>query len=280
VHAKQRFPVPEPLGDDPRPPVEGDEIGQVPLGAVHLGVFQEVPLARDVVSPVEARDDVERRDRPAPVVHDPDGLLGGHPAVLLVPPGDREAASLGLPEDVVGSAVPPRAPAAKAPHPLIDDPGVDLGVLPVPDPPPVKGARPVVLGEDVGLGGQTLHDLDRFRLVEIERHEVFVRIGAEETQARSLVRHPAGEGIEERLVERGGVTHRLAPLGQLDLDRLGAQLREVVRAGGAENVLGRGNCPDPFQDLGLFVPLLRVEDGLAEIFERHILKVFCDCCSH
>jgi hypothetical protein len=153
-------------------------------------------------------------------------------------------------------------------------------MLPRADPPPVERARPVVLGEDVGLGGQTLHDLDRFGLVEVERHEVLVRVRAEEAQPRPLVRHPAGEGIEERLVERRGVPHRLAPLGQLDLDRLGAQLRQVVRAGGAEDVLRGGDRPDSFQGLGLVVPLRGVEHGPAEILERHIFYVFADRSGH
>jgi hypothetical protein len=243
---------------------------------VHLGIFEELTHAGDVVAPVQGGDDVERGDGAAPIIHDPDGLLGGHPAVLPRPAGHGEAAALGLPEDVVGGAVAARAPAAEPSQPLVDHPRIEILVLPVPDSPPVERSRPVVLGAHVGLGGEPLHDLDRLRLVEVKGHEVFVRVRAEETQPRPLVGHPPGERVEERLVERGGVAHRLASLGELDLDRLGAQLGKVRRDAGAQDVLGRGDDPDPLHDLRLLERILRIEDGPAEILERHVLQGFID----
>jgi hypothetical protein len=72
------------------------------------------------------------------------------------------------------------------------------------------------------------------------------------------------------------VPHRLAPLRQLDLDRLGPQLGQVRRAGRAEDVLGGGDGTDPLQDLGLMENVLRIEDAAAEILKRHVLQSFID----
>src|SRR2546422_3852887 len=154
VDTQEGVPVAPPLGHQAVAAVEGDAVGEVPLGSLDLRVLHEAPEAGDIVAPVHARQDLEGGHHPAPVVHDPDRLLRGEASLIQWPASHREAAALGLTQDVVAGPLPAGAPAAEAAEPLVDEPGVDLAQLPVTDPPAVEGAGSVVFHDAVAFSGQ------------------------------------------------------------------------------------------------------------------------------
>ena len=212
----------------------------MPRDAMDLRVLDEGPLAGDRVPPVEGRQNRGGGHHAAPVVRQPDRVLGRRPASVGGFAGDPEGAAHGLAQDVVGGPDPSRPPAAEPAQPLVDEAGIDLGEMLIAHAPPVEGSGPVVLDHHVRLGRELQHGLPRLRAVEVEADELLVGVGPEEAQARARFRNPAGERVEKGLVERGRVPHRLAAPGRLDLDDLGSQLGQVAGAGGTEDVLRAG----------------------------------------
>ena len=151
-------------------------------------------------------------------------MLGRSTAKNFLLASHAEVSALRLAKDVVGGSHTPRSPATETTQPAVHQPGIDLFQLPVSNTPAVESARAVVLHHDVRLGGQLFHDRLPFRSVEIHRDEVLVGVGTQEAEPGTALWHPLGERVEERLVERRGMPHRLATLGGLDLDYLRTQL--------------------------------------------------------
>jgi hypothetical protein len=189
MDGEEAVPVPPPLGHQAVAAVEGDAVGEVALGPLHLGILHEVPQAGDIVPPVHTGQDLEGAHHPSPVVHDPDGLFGGVASLIEGPAGDREAATLGLTQDVVTGPLAARAPAAEPSQPLVDEPRIRLAELTVADPPAVEGAGPVVFHHAVGLVGQHLDDRLPLRLMEVHREEILVVVGPEEAEPGPHLRH-------------------------------------------------------------------------------------------
>ena len=262
VRAELRVPVAPALAPDAVTAVERQRVLEQSLDAMHLRVLDEGPLARDRVPPVERREDRDRGHHAAPVVGEPDRVLGRRPAPVGGFARDPERSAHGLAQDVVGGPDAPRAPAAETAEPLVDEARVDLGEMLIAHPPPVESSGPEVLDEDVHLGRELRHRGPRLGPVEVEGDELLVRVRPEEAEAGPRLRHPAGEREEERLVERGRVTHRLAAPRRLDLDDLGSQLGQVSRAGGTEDVLRAGEDANALQDLRLAGCDLVVEELL------------------
>ena len=273
--AELGVPVAPALAPDAVPAVERQRVLEHPRDAVDLRVLDEGPLSGDVVPPVEGREDRDGGHHAAPVVRQPDRVLGRRATPVGGLTRDPEGAAHGLAENVVRGPDATGAPSAESAEPLVDDARVDLLEVLIPDSPAVERSGPEVLDHHVRLGRELQHGLLRLRPVEVESDELLVRVGPEEAEARPRLRHPPGEREEERLVERGRVTHRLAAPRRLDLDDLGAQLGEVARAGGAEDVLRAGEDAIALQDFRLAGRRLVVEELLTVGFEVGRCHLVC-----
>ena len=82
-----------------------------------------------------------------------------------------------------------------------------------------------VLDHDVGALDEPQHELAALGLREVDGHRPLARVGAVE---RGAVLHPVGVGRRPH----GGEAHAVGPAGRLDLDHVGAERRELVRARG------------------------------------------------
>jgi hypothetical protein len=96
-------------------------------------------------------------------------------------------------------------------------------------------ARRLVLGDHVCAPDHVEEHGLALRALEIERHALLVRVEEEEVAA-----------VDARLL-RAAVTARLAPAGLLDLDDVGAEPREQLRARGAGFELGEVEHADAVQ---------------------------------
>src|SRR5208337_4370650 len=106
-----------------------------------------------------------------------------------------------------------------------------------------------------------------FRFVKVDGDEILVRVCAQEAESRAALRHPLGKWVEEWLVKRSSMAHRLAAPGRLDLDDFGAKLGHVGSAGGTQNVLGTGQDAVSLQHFGLGKFLLGTEGFPAKLLE-------------
>ena len=249
------------------PTIQGQSVLQLASNSVNLRIFGKRALAGNLVTPVQRSQDLHRAHHASPVVRQPDGVLGGSAAEEFLLAGHAEVPALGLTEDVVGGAHAPRPPAAETTQPAIHQPGIDFLQLPVADTPTLESARAVVLHHHVGLGCQFLYDVLTLFAVEVNRDEVLVGVGTEKSQTGTALRHPARERIQERLIERRGMAHGLAPPGRLNLDDLGAELRHVRSAGRAKYVLRAREHAVALKRLRLAECLLEVKGLAAELFK-------------
>src|ERR1019366_3948948 len=267
VDAQLGIPVAPALAGDAEFAVEGQGILELAGDAVHLRVLGKGALAGDVIAPVQRGQDLRGAHHAAPVVGQPDGVLGRRAAEVFLFAGHAEVAALRLSENVVRRADSSRSPAAKTTEPAVDEPGIDLLQLTVSDAPAVEGSGAVVLHEHVRFGGQFLDQRLSFRLVEVDGDEILVRIRPYKAQPRAALRDPHGKWIEEGLVKRSGVAHRLAAPGGLDLDDFGSQFGHVGSAAGTQNVLGTRQHPVSLQHFGFGELLLGIEAFPAELLE-------------
>src|SRR3990172_7568766 len=134
--------------------IEDVEVGLGP------GDLDELPLSGKLISPVERRQDVDRRLLPGDVVVDPDPGPGG---VAPLPPGELVLGGAGVVEEgggalrerielplaVLGDPVLEGTPRPSDTHPAIDGPRVDPGDLPVPDAEIVHVSGEMPLDNDV-----------------------------------------------------------------------------------------------------------------------------------
>ena len=97
-----------------------------------------------------------------------------------------------------------------------------------------------VLHQDVAIGDQPQRDLLPFRLADIQRDRHLVAVHANEIRALLGPRH-------ERRSEAAGIVTGARPL---DLDHLGAQIAQHLRAGGTREHTGQVEHAQPLERAG------------------------------
>src|SRR5947209_5347740 len=167
VDAQLGIPVAPALADNAVPAVQRQRILDLARDPVHLRVFGERSLTRDFVAPVQRGQNLYRTHHAAPVIGQPDGVLGRSSAHEFWLAGHAEVTALSLAKDVIGGAHAPWPPAAEAAQPAIHQPGVDLAQLSVADPPALESAGAIVLHHHIRFGGQFLYDRLTLGAVEV-----------------------------------------------------------------------------------------------------------------
>ncbi len=249
VDGELGVPVPPPLADDAEAAVERYGIPGEPGRGLHLGELDHGPEP-GLPPPVDRRQDPVGDQGAGGPVDDPVGGLEGMPTHVLVHPGDRGEAGVGLAQDIVGAAKD-LGPIAKAAAPHVDEPRVDLLEGPVAHLPPVERPGPVQLGQPVALPDQVVEYFPHLRDVVVHRQVELVDVRPEEAETGPGHRTGVVQRIQVRLVEGGGVPHGVPHPRDLDLDHLGPQLGQVGRGVGREDIHGTAQPPDPLQRLGL-----------------------------
>ena len=249
VGAELRVPVPPSLADDAKPAVHRHAIPGEPGRGLHLGELDH-GAEPGLPPPVDGRQDPVGDQGAGGPVDDPVGGLGAVPPHILGHTGDGRKPGVGLPQDVVGAAEDLR-PIAKAAAPHVDESGVDLLECPVAHLPPVEGPGPVQLGETVAHLDQPVEGLLHLGDVVVQRQVQLVDVRPQEAETGPGHRPGVVEGIQVRLVERGGVPHGITHPRDLDFDHLGPELGQIGRGVRREDIHGAAQPPDPLQGLGL-----------------------------
>src|SRR5256885_7287559 len=147
---------------------------------------------------------------------------------------DAERARQGLRHDVERRLVPQRALEAKAADRAVDEARVDRRQRLVAESEPVHYARAVILDEDVRVGNETAQDVGTRLLLQVDDEALLVAVDAEEIVA--LAR------------DKGRKMPRLvAEPRRLDLQHLGAEIAETLRAKRPGQDAGQVDDPDPRQ---------------------------------
>src|SRR5437660_4905087 len=167
VDTQLGIPVAPALADNAVPAIEGQGVLELARDPMHLRVLGEGALAGHFVPPVQRGQNLYRTHHPAPVIGQPDGVLGRRTAHEFRLAGHAEVTALRLTKNVGGGAHAPRPPAAEAAQPAIHQPGVDLAQLSVTDPPALESAGAIVLHHHIRFGGQFLYDRLTLGAVEV-----------------------------------------------------------------------------------------------------------------
>src|SRR5205814_9788830 len=145
-----------------------------------------------------------------------------------------ERARQGLRHDVKRRLVLQRALEAKAPDRAVNEARVDRRQRLVAGPEPVHHAGAVILDEDVRVGNEAAQDVGTRLLLQVDDEALLVAIDAEEIVA--LAR------------DKGREMPRLVPEPRrLDLQHLGAEIAETLRAKRPGQDAGQIDDPDPRQ---------------------------------
>ncbi len=134
--------------------------------------------------------------------------------------GQRHDARQRLDLAVIAGLVAIRAGLAEAGHRAIDQPRVDLGQRGIADAEPVHHAGAEILHDHVGVGDQALDDLDRRRLLQIQRQAALVAVDRQPGRRHAAVCP---------LARQRRAAHVLA-LAALHLDDVGAEQGELEAA--------------------------------------------------
>ena len=203
------------------------------LGA---GELDELPFSAELVSPVEGRQDVDRRLLTGDIVGSPYAGPGG---VAPLPPGELVLGEAGvvdegvgalregieLPLAVLGDPVLVGAPLPADTHPAVNEPRVDPGDLPVPRPETVHVPGEMPIDDDVSMHSKFPEKLLAFLGLDIERNGMLVPHLVDEPEAALLPGLLVGEHVLFS-PEGGQIPHRVPP-GRLDADHLGPRLGET-----------------------------------------------------
>ncbi len=238
VDAELGVPVAPPLADDPEPAVERHGVPAEPGRGLDLGELDHGAQPR-LPPPVDGGQDSVGDQGPGSPVDDPVGVLGAVSPHVLMHAGDGSKPGVGLSQDVVGAAED-LGPVAEAASPHVDEPRVDLLEIPVAHLPPVEGSGPVELRQPVAHLDEPVEDVHHLGDVVVHAQIEFVDVRTQEAEAGSGHRPRVVEGIQVRLVERGGVPHGVTHPRDLDLDHLGPELGQVGRRVRREDVHGAG----------------------------------------
>src|SRR5947208_13102772 len=180
---------------------------------------------------VQCGEDRHRPKYPADHVAQRYAELHRHMTPLAI---DAERTRQGLRHDVERRLVPQRALEAKAADRAVDEARVDSRQLLVAEPEPVHHAGAVILDEDVRVGNEAAQDVGARLLLQVDDEALLVAVDAEEIVA--LAR------------DKGRKMPRLvAEPRRLDLQHLGAEIAETLRAKRPGQDAGQVDDPDPRQ---------------------------------
>ena len=101
MDAQLGIPIAPALAGDAVLAVEGQGILELAGDAVHLRVLGKGALAGDVIAPVQRRQNLRGTHHAAPVVGQPNRVLGRRAAEVFLFAGHAEVAALRLSENVV-----------------------------------------------------------------------------------------------------------------------------------------------------------------------------------
>ena len=152
--------------------------------------------------------------------------------------GDRHHAGRRLDRGVVGGRrrARPRLPVAG--YGAVDEARIDLLQRLVAKAHAVHRPGLEVLDDRIGGSGQPAHDLARAGMLEVEGGGTLAGIDGEEQRGHA--------GLDEARVRGGAQTAALVAAGPvLDLDHVGAEQRQLLRAIGAGKHLGEIDNPHP-----------------------------------
>ncbi|MDZ7702579.1 MAG: hypothetical protein U5J98_11260 [Halobacteriales archaeon] len=202
-------------------------LGEPRQGSVVHPELDPLALAR-------RRPAVERADDAEGGPHRGDEVGGGQPnlrRLAALRPGDGHDPARPLHEEVVAGTLAPGAGLAERGDRAVDDRVVVLPDVVVADAEPIGRAGPVVLDEDVRLGGEVVQRLPGLVGLEVQLDAPLAVVHRPEVGRLAAVGgRDAGPlvalGVDEG---RPGVPVVVADLGPLDLDHLGALVGEHQR---------------------------------------------------
>ena len=181
---------------------------------------------------------LERGEQADGEVHAGAGIADGGPGVgrrVVGEAGDAHRPAHGLRDGLEGLVAGVRPVAAEALDGAVDEAGIDLGEHVVAEAEPVQRARREILDQHVHFRDQLPEQRLAVPGLEVERQALLVGVQHQEEQpvlARYVGHGPAGG---------------LAPARLLQLDDLGAEPGQHLRAGGARLVVGHVDDPDAVQ---------------------------------
>ena len=204
------------------------------------GDLDELAFAAHRIPPVEGGQDIDRGLLAADVGGQPGA--GAHGVAALAAPGalvrrkagvvdpgvGRSGEGVQHPLAVFGDFILHGTPLAPLPHPAVDQPGFDLGQLPVADAQGVHIARGPGLDDDIHRRGHLLVDFPAFLGLQVQGDGFGVAELVEEVQAAGL----AGDIVLQHVLfpaEGGELPQGVAP-GRLNMNHFGALFAQ--QAGG------------------------------------------------